>query len=115
LLFGVGFKTLPYGGLTGEPLIADNMYISMLAETGIFGLTAMLFFQGAILTDAYRASRSSDHAASFLGAWFFCFWIGQLLQMFSVDALTYWRVLPLYFAILGLAVRERDRYDRSGP
>ena len=42
LLFGVGFKTLAYGGLTGRPLIADNMYISMLAETGIFGLAMML-------------------------------------------------------------------------
>jgi O-antigen ligase len=115
LLFGVGFKTLPYGGLTGEPLIADNMYLSMLAETGVVGLGAMLAFQAAILASAYRAARSRDGTASFLGACFFCFWIGQLLQMLSVDALTYWRVLPLYFAVLGLAVRERDRYDRSGP
>jgi O-antigen ligase len=111
LLFGVGFKTLPYGGLAREPLIADNMYVSMLAETGLLGLVLLLLFQAAILLHAYRAARSPGQAASFLGLWIFCFWIGQLLQMLSVDALTYWRVLPLYFAVLGLAVRERDRYD----
>jgi len=114
LLFGVGFKSLPYGGLGGEPIIADNMYVSMLAETGIVGLAALLLFLAAILWNAYRAARSPEKAASFLGMWIFCFWIGELLQMLSVDALTYWRVLPLYFAVLGLAVRERDRYDRGG-
>ena len=114
LLFGVGFKSLPYGGLGGEPIIADNMYLSMLAETGVVGLAALLLFMAAILWNAYRAARSSDETASFLGLWIFCFWIGELLQMLSVDALTYWRVLPLYFAVLGLAVRERRRYDKSG-
>lgn len=112
LLLGVGFKTLPYGGL-GEPIIADNMYLSMLAETGLLGFGAMLSFLAALLWHSYRASRSADHTASFLGTWFFCFWIGMLVQMLSVDALTYWRVLPLYFAAAGLAVRERDRYDNS--
>jgi O-antigen ligase len=114
LLFGVGFKSLPYGGLAGERIIADNMYVSMLAETGLVGLAAMLLFAGAILWNAYRAARSRDEVASFLGTWIFCFWVGELLQMLSVDALTYWRVLPLYLAVLGVAVRERDRYDRSG-
>jgi O-antigen ligase len=114
LLFGVGFKSLPSGGLAGDPIIADNMYVSMLAETGLLGLAAMLLFQAAILHNAYRAARSPDETASLLGAWIFCFWIGELFQMLSVDALTYWRVLPLYFAVLGLAVRERDRYDRGG-
>jgi O-antigen ligase len=114
LLLGVGFKTLPSGGL-GEPLVADNMYVSMLAETGLLGLAAMLSFLMALLWHSFRAARSADHAASFLGTWFFCFWIGMLVQMLSVDALTYWRVLPLYFAVAGLAVRERGRYDKSGP
>lgn len=113
LLLGVGFKTLPYGGL-GEPIIADNMYVSMLAETGFIGLGAMLSFLVAILWHSNRARQSPDPAASFLGAWSLCFWIGMLVHMLSVDALTYWRVLPLYLAVTGVAVRERDRYDRNG-
>jgi hypothetical protein len=52
--------------------------------------------------------------ASFFGALIFCFWIGQLFQMFLTDTLTYWRVLPLYFAVLALAVREVDRAPETG-
>ncbi len=116
LFLGIGFKTLPYTSVAGRPLIADNMYLSILVETGVVGLLAMVLFSAAILSTSFRAMRSSSPAASFLGAWIFCFWIGQLFQMLSVDVLTYWRVLPLYFAVLGLAVREtaRDQPARAG-
>ena len=109
LFFGIGFKTLPYTSFAGRPLITDNMYLSILVETGFAGLVAMMLFSAAILQTGFRAMRSTSPAASFLGAWIFCFWIGQLFQMLSVDVLTYWRVLPLYFAVLGLAVRETAR------
>jgi hypothetical protein len=36
-----------------------------------------------------------------------CFWAGQIVQMFSADLLTYWRVLPVYMCVLALAVRRR--------
>jgi O-antigen ligase len=109
LFFGTGFKTLPYTSLLGRPLIADNMYLSILVETGVVGLLSMMLFSAAILHAGCRAMRSACATASFLGAWIFCFWIGQLAQMLFVDVLTYWRVLPLYFAVLGLAVRETAR------
>jgi CDP-diglyceride synthetase len=66
-----------------------------------------------ILVSAYRASRGGT-VAGFFGALIFCFWIGQLFQMFLTDTLTYWRVLPLYFAVLALAVREVDRAPETG-
>ena len=105
LLTGIGFKTLPYPDSAGQALIADNMYLSMLVETGVFGLLLLLLFHATVLKAAYRAVRSADAWTSFLGAWIFCFWVGEIFQMLSVDALTYWRVLPIYFAVLGLAVR----------
>ncbi|HTS84626.1 MAG TPA: hypothetical protein VMG61_05940, partial [Usitatibacter sp.] len=43
---------------------------------------------------------------TFFGTWILCFWCGQMVQMFSGDLLTYWRVLPVYFWVLALAVRE---------
>jgi hypothetical protein len=52
------------------------------------------------------ATRNRSIRASFLGTWFFCFWIGELVQMLSGDLLTYWRVLPVYFLVLALARRE---------
>jgi O-antigen ligase len=107
-LLGVGYKTLPYSDFVGTTAVADNTYLSLLLETGIFGLAAVLALNIAILTCAYRALRSSDSLRSFCGTWMFCFWTGQAVQMFSADLLTYWRVLPVYFFVLALAARERE-------
>ncbi len=87
------------------------MYLSSLVETGIIGFTAMVALILAVLAAARRASRSRNETAAFLGAWVFCFWVGQLFQMMSVDVLTYWRVLPIYFGVLALAVRESRRSE----
>jgi O-antigen ligase len=107
-LLGVGYKTLPYSGVIGTPVIADNTYLSALVETGVFGLAAVMALNAAILAAAYRAAKSGGGRA-FFGTWMFCFWAGQSVQMFSVDLLTYWRVLPLYFCVLALATRRELR------
>jgi O-antigen ligase len=105
LLFGVGYKTLPYSNYLGSTVIADNMYLSLLVETGIGGLAALVWLNVAILREARRAAQSPDARRSFFGAWMLCFWSGQVVQMASGDLLTYWRVLPVYFWVLALAVR----------
>lgn len=104
-ILGIGYKTLPYSAFIGHTVIADNMYLSLLAETGIIGLAAFGVLNFAILRSAWGAARRQDSTRSFFGAWIFCFWIGQLFQMLSGDLFTYWRVLPLYFWALAMAVR----------
>jgi hypothetical protein len=99
-LFGIGYKTLPYSDYLGMPVVADNMYLSLLVETGVLGLGALLWLSAAILRAGYKAR------TSFCGVWILCFWAGQMAQMFSGDLLTYWRVLPVYFWVLALAVRQ---------
>jgi hypothetical protein len=99
-LFGIGYKTLPYTEYLGSPVVADNMYLSLLVETGVAGLAALVWLNVAIL----RAAARSAHR-SFFAMWMLCFWSGQVVQMASGDLLTYWRVLPVYFWILALAVR----------
>jgi O-antigen ligase len=103
-ILGIGYKTLPYSDFIGQTIVADNMYLSLLVETGIIGLAAFLLLNFAILRTAWRAGRRNDPRASFFGSWIFCFWIGQLFQMLSGDLFTYWRVLPLYFWVLAMAV-----------
>jgi hypothetical protein len=110
---GVGFKTLPYTSYFGEPLVADNMYLSLLAETGVIGLLLMAVLSIAMMSAASRARRSENIAAWFCGTWFLCFWVGELAQMLFVDVLTYWRVLPLAFFVLALARREVSRTAAS--
>jgi hypothetical protein len=104
-LWGIGYKTLPYSDYLGAPLVADNMYISLLVETGIVGLAALLWLNATILRAAAKAARAADPARSLCGTWMLCFWSGQIVQMLSGDLLTYWRVLPVYFFVLALAVR----------
>ncbi len=111
-IFGIGYKTLPYSGYIGQTVIADNMYLSMLVETGIIGLAALLWFNFAILSAARRAARHPNASASFFGTWIFCFWVGESFQMLSADLLTYWRVLPVYFLVLAWAVRESNRVSQ---
>jgi O-antigen ligase len=108
-VFGIGYKTLPYSDYLGQTVIGDNMYLSMLVETGVLGLGALLWFNFSVLRAALRAARHATPIASFLGTWMFCFWTGQLFQMLSGDLLTYWRVLPVYFLVLAWAVRESRR------
>jgi O-antigen ligase len=106
-IFGVGYKTLPYSDFIGQTAIADNTYLSMLVETGVAGLAALLVWNVTVLRVSYRASLSGDARRSFCGTWMFCFWAGQTVQMLSADLLTYWRVLPVYMCVLALAVRRR--------
>jgi O-antigen ligase len=108
VLAGIGYKTLPYTDFVGHGVVADNMYLSLLVETGIAGLAVFLAFNFAILRAAWRAARSLDSRTAFFGAWIFCFWIGEMVQMLSGDLFTYWRVLPVYFWALGVAVRRES-------
>jgi O-antigen ligase len=106
-IFGIGYKTLPYSDFIGQTAIADNTYLSVLIETGIAGLVALLVWNVAVIRESYRAARSDDARQSFCGTWMVCFWSGQIVQMMSSDLLTYWRVLPVYLCVLALAVRRR--------
>ncbi len=105
-ILGIGYKTLPYSNFTGAATIADNTYLDLLVETGIVGLAAFLALNAMILRTGWRALRSADPMAAFLGEWIFCFWCGQMVQMFSGDLITYWRALPIYFCVLGAAARQ---------
>jgi hypothetical protein len=99
-MFGIGYKTLPYTNFLGSPVVADNMYLSLLVETGVAGMAALVWLNVAILRAAARSSQRG-----FFGMWMLCFWAGQTVQLASGDLLTYWRVLPVYFWIMALALR----------
>ncbi|MDE3195418.1 MAG: O-antigen ligase family protein [Acidobacteriota bacterium] len=101
---GIGYKTLPYSDITGAKTIADNTWLSLLVETGIAGLGCFVALNAAILKSAYRSARTGN----FYGQWIFCFWVGEMAQMFSGDLITYWRILPVYFWVLGTALREAE-------
>jgi len=112
VLFGVGYKTLPYSAVAGKLMIVDNTFLDLLIETGALGLFTFVVLNWQILKFCLRASQSRNEKNAFYGTWIFCFWIGEIVQMFSGDLITYWRVLPLYFTVLALAIRD-DRSPES--
>ncbi len=116
LLFGVGYKTLPYTDLVGKHIVADNTYLSLLVETGVAGLGALLFLLAAVLRACYRAARAPASSRDvrtlrLIGLWMFGSWCGLATQMWSADVLTYWRVLPLLFGPVALLVRDTSDAD----
>jgi O-antigen ligase len=58
VLFGIGYKTLPNSEYLGRAVIADNMYLSMLVETGVAGLLSLIGFNLAVITVCWRAARA---------------------------------------------------------
>jgi len=113
-LLGVGYKTLPYSAVAGRLLIVDNTFLDLLIETGVLGLFTFLALNSQILRFSFQAARNENGKTAFYGTWIFCFWVGEIAQMFTGDLITYWRVLPIYFAVLAMAIRE-DKSAESGP
>lgn len=113
MIFGIGYKTLPYTDYLGAPIVADNTYLSLLVETGLVGLAIFVLLNTAILRAGWRAARSRSARTSFFGLWIFCFWCGELVQMLSGDLITYWRVLPVYFWVLAAALRDSSGAGRA--
>ena len=105
LVFGIGYKTIPYTAIVGAHVVADNTWLSLLVETGLLGVGVFAALNAAILRTGYRAARSGSPEVAFFGAWMFCFWCGEMLQMFTADVITYWRLLPVYFWVLATAAR----------
>jgi O-antigen ligase len=110
-ILGIGYKTLPYSTFAGSAVIADNTYLSLLVETGVVGLAIFVALNVVILRTGFKAMRSSRPTAALLGEWIFCFWCGQIVQMFSGDLITYWRLWSLYLWVLAAAARQTE--DRT--
>ena len=99
LLFGVGYKTLPYSALFGKTIIADNGYLSILFECGMVGLIAFLWLNFSLLKSFQQARHVKNPFRSFLGTFMLAFWFGELAQLTTGDIFTYWRNLILFFAL----------------
>ncbi|PYV40799.1 MAG: hypothetical protein DMG06_19140 [Acidobacteria bacterium] len=105
LLFGIGYKTLPHTNLFGTPLIADNGFLSLAFETGIFGLFAFVGLNIAIFRSLHQTSRQQNSTVRTYSAFLFAFWCGQIVQTLTGDIFTYWRNLIIYFLFMGAVLK----------
>lgn len=118
LVLGIGYKTLPFTRLFHGEIITDNGYLSLLLETGIFGLGGFLVLSRAVLGTCLPLARSGRGAAAFWSAVLFSFWCGECVQMLAVDAHTYWRNLIVFTALMACTLNlseSEPEPERSTP
>jgi O-antigen ligase len=111
LVFGIGYKSLPYTDLFGANLIADNGYLSLVFETGIIGLAAFLNLNWVIFRSLHRTSQHQNSTIRCYATFMFAFWCGEMVQMMTGDIFTYWRNVIIYFALIAF-VQRLSRSER---
>jgi O-antigen ligase len=108
LLFGIGYKTLPYTRLFRGEIIADNGYLSLLLETGILGLGGFLLFSRSVLATFFKLVRRRRDAVAFWAGVLFAFWCGECIQMLAADAYTYWRTMVVLTALMAFTLNASE-------
>lgn len=103
LITGVGFGNFRYLFDRYHPMkdvpynnkIPDNMYLSILSETGILGLLALVYLVLSTIILAYKKIQVLVFSDKQFLLLIFCGFIGYLVNMLSYD-MFYWH-MPLYF------------------
>jgi O-antigen ligase len=112
LIFGIGYKSLPYTDLFGASLIADNGFLSLAFETGIIGFVAFLNLNWVIFRSLHKTSQHQNSTIRRYATFMFAFWCGEMVQMITGDIFTYWRNVILYFSLMAF-VQRLSRQDRA--
>lgn len=115
LLFGIGYKTLPFTRLFHRGIITDNGFLSLLLETGLLGLTGFLVLSGSVFITFWRLARAGNGNVAFWSALLFSFWCGECLQMMAADAYTYWRNMIVFTAFMAFTLNLSERKTASHP
>ncbi len=111
MLFGIGYKTLPFTRLFHQEIVTDNGFLNLLLETGILGLGGFLIFSASVFRTFLRLARERHGPVAFWGALLFSFWCGEWVQMMAVDAYTYWRNMVVFLAMMAYTLNSADRSE----
>ena len=93
----------PESGLYPNP---KNLYVRLLAETGILGLLLYLAFQSSLLGDAVEALRQGAASWRFLGIAGLCTWLALLLYNLTQDSFAtpnLWLNLGILAGVAGIS------------
>jgi len=115
LLFGIGYKTLPFTRLFHGEIITDNGYLSLTLETGALGLGGFVIFCGSVFKTFFGLARRRGGVVAFWSAVLFSFWCGECLQMLAADAHTYWRNMIVFTALMAFTLNWAEKEPISQP
>lgn len=125
------YSRLPDWALTTVPEIArqlspenslypnpKNLYLRLLAETGILGFLAFAVFQLSLLGDTLEALRRGTAAWRFLGVAGLCTWLALLLYNFTQDSFAtpnLWLNFGIIAGTVGAVPNRSDDGHRATP
>jgi O-antigen ligase len=98
-LLGIGFDTFRH--LEGK--ITHNMFLKILAEQGLVGMTIFVFFTSTLLWQGYRLfKRSTNNLGKGIGLGFFTCTIVHLVGSVSGDQSLYYNLMAIYWLFAGI-------------
>ncbi|MCW3040330.1 MAG: O-antigen polymerase [Solirubrobacterales bacterium] len=108
--------------VTDDPKVVHNMYLQMLAETGVIGLALFLMVIGALLRATYRAARLLERTGDVAGGTFArCVLVSQLAMLTASVFLSngpdrrYWVLFALGPALWAVARTRSHAQDDTAP
>jgi len=105
-ILGTGFNAVPFLGLAGGFTDTHNIYLRILAEQGLIGITIFLIFFLLALKSSWRLYKTaSDALLKGLGLGFIACIIATLTTNMFGDRWTYLQLGAYFWVFLGLVVR----------
>jgi O-antigen ligase len=90
-----------------ELMIPDNMYLSILAESGLIGMTGFLLFVVYIFGSVFTKVRQCRDQVSFIRLIPLAGFAGLLINMAAYDLFYWCNPLTLFCFLAGLAIAEK--------
>jgi O-antigen ligase len=106
-VLGIGFDTFRHL----EGMITHNMFLKILAEQGLVGMTIFISFIITLLWQAYRLfRRSTNNLGKGIGLGFFTCTIIHLVGSISGDQSLYYNLMGIYWLFMGIVANFNIQY-----
>lgn len=106
-VLGIGFDTFRHL----EGWITHNMFLKILAEQGLVGMTIFISFIITLLWQAYRLfRRSTNNLGKGIGLGFFTCTIVHLVGSISGDQSLYYNLMAIYWLFIGIVANFNIQY-----
>lgn len=110
-LVGIGFRNY----LILEGAITHSMYMKILAEEGLIGMSIFVLFMTTILVQAYALYKNSaSDLGRGIGLGFFCCVVVHLAGSVSGDQSLYYNLMAVFWIFMGVVARFNVRYGEKG-
>jgi len=108
-VLGIGFDTFRHL----EGMITHSMYLKILAEQGLVGMTVFVLFITTVLWQAYKLfRRSTNNLGKGIGLGFFACTIVHLVGSISGDQSMYYNLMAIYWLFMGIVANFNIQYVR---